>query len=83
MARGKRGITIIRPLPVFHEASLIFVLRTSNFFLFPLCTQLFNKPQPTTTNLLGPTYIPLEKSPESQTSHNHRNYLQLAKHAAL
>ena len=67
----------------FLGASLIFTIRISNFFLlFLLCAQLLNKLQQTNnpTTSQGPSiYIPSKKSPEFQMSHNHRNYLQLAK----
>jgi hypothetical protein len=69
-------------------SSLIFAVRISNFFL--LYARLHNKPQTTTTSNHQPTnsnitspgpsfYISSEEFPEFQTSHNHRNYLQLAK----
>jgi hypothetical protein len=67
----------------FLGLSLIFTVRISNFFLFLLCAQLLNKPdqqQPTTHTSLGRSiYAPPEQSPEIQTSHSHRNYLQPTK----
>ena len=66
----------------FLETSFIFTIRISNFFLlFLLCTQL-NKPLSTATNPFSQSlsiYIPSEKSPKSQISHNCRNFLMLAK----
>lgn len=74
---------------LFLWASFTFTIRMSNFSLFLLCTQLLNKLWPPTTNqqhpkihhpFWGPSiYIPPEKVPELQMSHNGRNYLQLAK----
>jgi hypothetical protein len=74
----------------FLGASLIFVVRISNFFFsaFLFYAGLLNKPQPPTTKNLPTThpasqslciYILFEKSPEFQTSYNCRNYMPLAK----
>lgn len=67
----------------FLGASLFFTIRISKVFLFLLCAfnKLTKSNQPTTqpTSRSPSIYLPSEKSPELQTSHNHSNYLQLAK----
>lgn len=67
----------------FPGASLVSTVMVFNFFfLFLLCTRQLNKPKPTNNTPCPPEcsiYTPSEEPPELQTSHNHRNYLQLTK----
>jgi hypothetical protein len=64
------------------EESLIFAIRVLNFFLLFLLHDYFTNCNQSTIAMpsQGPSiYIPSEKSPEFQTSHTCKNYVQLAK----